>query len=121
MVWPPVEPLSMRSPRDCELLLDELLPELVIVPPVVLEVVWLFVVLPAMVLLELEPLDALLLVIDELSDMDEPELVLFMLEEPDAAFPVAELPLFIELLLDVLLAAKELALVPELLEPPTIV
>ena len=53
--------------------------------------------------------------------VDEPEFVLLMLEEPDVAFPVIELPLFIELLLDVLLAAKEPALVPELLEPPTIV
>ena len=119
VVWPPVELPSMRSPSDCELLLDVLLPDVVVVPPVVPEDITLLLV---------EPPDALLfeLELPEVlpPDVDEPEFVLFMLEEPDVAFPVielpVELPLFIELLLDVLLAAEP-ALVPELLEAPTIV
>lgn len=115
--WPPVEWFSIWSPSDCELL--DVLPLLEpVVPPVVPEVVELLLVVLPDVLLVLPV--ALLPVVDE------PELVLFALD-PDMLelpfmelLPVVEL-LLVELPLDVLLAAKELASVLELFEPPTII
>ena len=129
--WLPVERwFSIWSPSDCELL-DVLLAVELCVPPVVPKVVELLLVM----LPDVMPEEALLPVVDE------PELVLFALEEPGMLEPpVMELleELFIELVLfielppvvellpvelvpDVLLAASELAPVSELLEPPTII
>ena len=103
---PPVERFSIWSPSDCGLLLD--VPPLLefVVPLVVPEVVELLLVV--------------LLVVDE------PEFVLFALEPDMLELPVMELLpvvelLLVELPLDVLLAAKELASVLELFEPPAII
>lgn len=124
--WLPVERwFSIWSPSDCELL-DVLLPVVLCVLPVVPEVVELLLVTLPDVTPELEAL---------LPVVDESELVLFALEEPDMLEPPVrelleelfiELVLFIELLPvelvpDVLFAASESAPVPELLEPPTII
>ena len=126
--WLPVDCwFSIRSPSDCELVPDVLPLVELDAPPIVPKVVELLLVAPPDGMLELP--DVLLPVVDE------PELVLFALEEPDMLeLSVMELPeeLFIELrlfmellpvvelLLDVLLAASELAPVLELLELPTI-
>ena len=130
--WLPVERwFSIWSPSDCELL-DVLLAVELCVPPVVPEVVELLLVMLPDVMPELEAL---------LPVVDEPELVLFALEEPDILEPSVrelleelfiepvlfiELPPVVELLPvefvpDVLLVAGELAPMPELLEPPTII